>query len=194
MDKVSRAFTSKAIEMALCTVPGLTIDQLPGKPRPTGVFWPCLVPRDQITHQVHLGDETLTIPPPPCTPAQEIIAPDVPAYTATAPPVTCTLGELAGARSGDKAGNANVGFWVRDPAHLPWLLATVSEPSLRDWLGGFTGPIRIHPLPHMLAVNVELVGWLDRGVAANLAPDPQGKCLAECLRTVQVEVDPALLS
>jgi hypothetical protein len=49
-------------------------------------------------------------------------------------------------------------------------------------------------LPNLLAVNVELVGWLGRGVAANNHPDPQAKCLAECLRTVEIEVDEAVLA
>jgi hypothetical protein len=102
------------------------------------------------------------------------------------------LGALASARSGDKAGNANVGFWVDHPHQYAALAALITEENLRAWLA-FSGPIRVWPLPNLLAVNVELVGWLGRGVAANLHPDGQAKCLAEGLRSVLVEVDEAAL-
>jgi hypothetical protein len=92
------------------------------------------------------------------------------------------LGTWAGARSGDKAGNANVGFWVREPAHLPWLEATITEAWLREGLPGFEGPIRLHRLPNLLGINAELVGYLGEGVGASLAVDPQAKGLAEYLR------------
>lgn len=192
-DKVDRAFTSKAIELALCSVPGLTVDSLPGKPRPIGVFWPCLVPRDEVQHELHFEGQTVTIPHPPTGPAGPPITPVTPAPTpapASGVFTQAPLGALVGARSGDKGGNANVGFWVREPGHYPWLRALLTEDQLRDWLG-FTGEVRVHALPNLLAVNVELVGWLDRGVLHNLAPDPQAKCLAECLRTVEVQVDAA---
>jgi hypothetical protein len=120
-------------------------------------------------------------------------APAEPGVDTSAWTVEAPLGALAGARSGDKAGLANVGFWVRDPAHLGWLMATVTEANLRRWLG-FEGPIRIWPLPNLLAINVELVGWLADGVAGNLHPDPQAKCLAENLRGVTVPVDPRWLT
>jgi hypothetical protein len=195
-DKLGKGFGSRAVELALASVPGLTLDELPGEPRPCGVFWPVLVPRDEVPVTLHLGGEAIEVPHPPSGPTTSPAVPH-PAVPAATPPSGTTrrveLGTLVGARSGDKAGNANVGFWVRKPGAWRWLADTITEASLRDWLGGFTGPIRIHPLPNLLAVNVELVGWLDRGVAANLAPDPQAKGLAEGLRTALVDVDVALL-
>jgi hypothetical protein len=192
-NKVGRAFTAKAIELALCSVPGLTLDALPGKPRPCGVFWPCLVPRDDVPHLLQFDGESTRIPDPPAGGAPEPLsaAPALPAAAGSGRITRAPLGLLVGARSGDKGGNANVGFWVRDPGHHAWLCALLTPERLRTWLGGFDGELRIHPLPNLLAVNVELVGWLDRGVLHNLAPDPQAKCLAECLRTVEVEVDAA---
>ena len=193
-DKVGKAFTSKGVELALATVPGITLEHLPDDPRPVGVFWPCLVPRAEVAHRVELDGATWTPAEPPTSDTQPAFAPaDAPTslpptgHTATVP-----LGQLAAARSGDKAGTANVGLWVTRPELYAWLTATVTPAALRAWLG-FEGPIRVHELPNLLAINVELVGWLGQGVAANLHPDPQAKCLAECLRTVEVEVDVGLL-
>lgn len=191
-DKLGKGFGAKAVELALASVPGLTLDELPGDPRPCGAFWPCLVPRAEVPTTVTLGERTWTATEPPTAPWPEVAPAPAPPLP-TGPTVRGPLGRLAGARSGDKAGNANVGFWVREDAAWPWLAATITEDAVRGWLGGFTGPVRIHRLPNLRAVNVELVGWLDRGVAANLAPDPQAKGLAEALRTAEVDLPTALL-
>lgn len=194
-DLLGRNFTRHAIEMALGSVPGLTLDRLPGKPRPCGVFWPTLLPREEITQRVHLGEDTFDIPHPALSP--EVSMPPVHPPPATLPAGESRrlpLGTLVGARSGDKGGDANVGFWVKHEGHWAWLAALLTADRMREWLGGFEGEIRIHPLPNLLAMNVELIGWLDRGVASNLADDPQAKCLAEALRTVLVDIDVALLS
>jgi hypothetical protein len=194
-DKVGRAFGAAAVELALCTVPGVTLADLPDDARPVGAFWPCLVPRADVPAVITLGDQTLSAPEPTTgpTPPPRPTAPVPPGPTPTGRLAKVTLGDLAWARSGDKAGNANVGLWVRHPGQLAWLVSALSEEAIRGWLE-FTGPIRMTVLPNLLAVNVELVGWLGRGVAANNHPDPQAKCLAECLRTVEIEVDEAVLA
>lgn len=195
-DKLGKRFTAAGIELALANVPGLTLDGLPGRPRPSGVFWPTLVPRDDVPVALHLGDQVIDVPhPPTADPPDDLpVAQPPPATVPVGRSASVPLGRLAGARSGDKAGNANVGFWVRHPGHWSWLRHTLTEERLRGWLGMPDLEVRIHPLPNLLAVNVELVGWLGRGVASNLAPDPQAKGLAEGLRTALVDVDEALLA
>ncbi|KAI1843559.1 hypothetical protein JX266_010192 [Neoarthrinium moseri] len=42
------------------------------------------------------------------------------------------LGDLVFARSGDKGGNANVGFWVRNSAAWPWLQAFMTSSRLAE--------------------------------------------------------------
>lgn len=194
--KLGKAFGAAGIELALASIPGLTMDELPGRPRPCGVFWPTLVPRSDVPVTLTIDDQSIDIPHPPCTAPERVIPVPQP-FPGTVPmgrSRSVPLGRLVGARSGDKAGNANIGMWVKQPGHYHWLANLVTTDRLRTWLGGFEGPIRIHALPNLLALNVELVGWLDQGVAANLAPDPQAKCLAECIRSVQVDVDEALLT
>jgi hypothetical protein len=117
--------------------------------------------------------------------------PDPPAAAATR---RVPLGLVAGARSGDKGGNANVGFWVRDPAAYPWLAAELTPDRVRQLLPEAAGlDVRVFPLPNLAAVNVVVVGLLGEGVAASTRPDPQAKGLGEYLRSRYVDVPVELL-
>jgi hypothetical protein len=184
--KVGGAFTGPLVELALAHVPGLTYTTPPQKPRPVGMFWPVIIPRDEVTTTVRFEGRDEVVPPPPTGPLRHVQRVQAARSAEVGPNVR--LGELCGGRSGDKGGNANVGFWARDPAHLPWMLATLTEARVRDWLApaGFTGRVERFELPNLNAVNFVLHGWLDTGVAANLAPDPQAKCLADFFRAQRV--------
>jgi hypothetical protein len=190
-DGVGPRFTRRAVELALGSVPGVTLDALPGDPKPVVSFWPCLVPVEAVPTWVHLGDRRWAATEPTTREAQPT-EPRTPA-NATAPTRTrpMPLGRFLHARSGDKAGNANVGFWARDPIGWDELRRLVTASWLAQTLA-FDGAIRVHALPNLWAINVELVGWLGAGVAANLRPDPQAKGLAECLRAVIVHADERL--
>jgi hypothetical protein len=104
------------------------------------------------------------------------------------------LGVVAGARSGDKGGNANVGFWARTDDGYAWLAAELTPDRIRGLLPEAAGlDIRVHALPNLRAVNVVLVGLLGEGVAASTRPDPQAKGLGEYLRSRLVDVPVELL-
>ncbi|HEU5270893.1 MAG TPA: exopolyphosphatase, partial [Jatrophihabitans sp.] len=105
------------------------------------------------------------------------------------------LGELAGARSGDKGGSANLGIWVRTAAAYPWLVATLTVPRLRQLLPELAElPIQRYLLPNLLAVNFVVDGLLGRGVGSAARFDPQAKALGEWLRCRLVDVPVELLS
>ncbi len=191
-DSVGSRFTRRAVELALGSVPGVTLDALPGDPKPVVTFWPCLVPADAVPTSVHLGGQTWTATPPPTVAhlpnaPRSPTTPPAPAQTTAMP-----LGAFLHARSGDKAGNANVGFWAKDPIGWDELCRLVTPAWLAATLD-FDGPIVVHALPNLMALNIELIGWLGAGVAANLRPDPQAKGLAECLRAVTVQADVRLV-
>lgn len=201
--KVSRGFTAPAVELALASIPGLTWTHPPRPATPIGVFWPTIIARDTVKTRLHLDGEVLEIAWPP-TPTHESGLPLHEDFDDTTMPLEApdtgvvreiTLGEIVGARSGDKGGHANVGFWVRQPDHYPWLLDTLTEDKLAKWLApsGYTGRIVRYELPNLLALNFVIEGWLGEGVAASLQLDPQAKCLAEWLRAKHVFVDKALL-
>jgi hypothetical protein len=104
------------------------------------------------------------------------------------------LGWLAGARSGDKGGNANVGLWARKPEAYPWLRAELTVERFRELLPEAAGlVVRRYELPNLLALNFVVTGLLGQGVAATARPDPQAKGLGEYLRSRTVEVPAALL-
>ena len=111
------------------------------------------------------------------------------------PTVRAPLGRVAGARSGDKGGNANIGLWARDDAGYAWLAAFLTAERVRELLGPEAAalPIDAYPLPNLRAVNVVVHGLLGDGVASSTRPDPQAKGLGEYLRSRVVDVPEDLL-
>jgi hypothetical protein len=101
---------------------------------------------------------------------------------------------VAGARSGDKGGNANVGVWVESAAAYDWLHGFLTVEKIKELLPETAPlPVHRHELPNLLALNVVVVGLLGEGVAASTRPDPQAKSLGEALRACVVDVPESLL-
>ncbi len=195
--KVGRAFSNKAVELALANYPGFFVTQPPTDASPFGVYWPTLVPSSAVHQEVVLGAERIPIRavevpgsyPPPAAPAAELPPPP------TGPTVPVPLGLIAGARSGDKGGNANVGVWVRDAAAYSWVRSFLTVERLRELLPEARSlPIERHELPNLLSLNFVLRGFLGDGVAASTRLDPQAKSLGEYLRAKVVDVPRALLT
>jgi len=107
----------------------------------------------------------------------------------TGPTRRAPLGEVAGARSGDKGGSANVGVWVRTPAQWSWLAHTLTVDALRELLPETRDlPVTRYLLPHLRAVNFVVEGILGKGVAHQARFDPQAKGLGEWLRSRHVDL------
>ena len=104
------------------------------------------------------------------------------------------LGRIAGARSGDKAGNANVGLWVRTDAEYAWLSATLTVECFKHLLIESQHLlVDRYELPNLKALNFVVHGLLGRGVADSARYDPQAKSLGEQLRAQLIDVPDALL-
>ncbi len=99
------------------------------------------------------------------------------------------LGTVAGTRSGDKGGDANVGVWVRADEHWPWL-ANLLTVELFQFLLPETQPLRVtrYVLPNLRALNFVVEGILGQGVAYNARHDPQAKALGEWLASRKVDI------
>lgn len=196
-DEVGRRFTSGAVELALASYPGFHVTAPPGAASPYGVFTAAHVPAGEVRHEAVLADGT-RIPVEPATPAQELAPVDEPPVDAAAsggPTRRVPLGEVVGARSGDKGGSANVGVWARtDPAYA-WLVGTLTVERFRELLPetAHLGVTR-HVLPNLRALNFVVDDILGAGVAANVRFDPQAKALGEWLRSRHVDVPESLLT
>jgi hypothetical protein len=195
---VGRAFSSAAVELALASYPGCTLTSQPADASPYGVYWPALVDLDEVEHVVVHADGRREVVPhtpfsrPPRGAGPGIFIDETPWHGL--PTSRVPLGALIGARSGDKGGNANVGFWARTDEAAQWLLAWLTEERFRSLLPEAEGlQIRIHPLPNLRAVNVVVRGLLGEGVASSTRFDPQAKGLGEYLRSRHVDVPIALL-
>jgi hypothetical protein len=199
-----RGFADACVEIGLASYPGFTLTAPPADAEPYGRYWPALVPAEVVTEVVVHPDGS-----------REEVTPTGVSHGATledrerstadgdeadrrdagGPTVRAPLGALVGARSGDKGGDANVGLWVRDEAHLGWLLDVAgTEAAIRELLPEASHlDVEVHPLPNLLAVNVVVRGLLDEGVASATRPDPQAKGLGEYLRSRHVDVPAAWL-
>ena len=105
------------------------------------------------------------------------------------------LGTIAGARSGDKGGCANVGVWVRTEAEYGWLVHTLDVDRFQALLPETASLlVERHVLPNLRALNFVVEGILGQGVASNARHDPQAKALGEWLRSRLVDIPEAFLA
>ncbi|GGS03370.1 exopolyphosphatase [Micromonospora fulviviridis] len=188
--RAGRAFSAAAVELALASYPGCTLTTLPGDATPYGVFTADAVPQDAVAHVAVLPDGVrVPIAPPARTaaprPYESVAAPEVD----TGPTRRAPLGELVGARSGDKGGDANLGVWARTDATWAWLRGWLTVARLAELLPE-TGPLTVerYELPNLRAVNFVIRGLLGQGVAASTRFDPQAKALGELLRSRIVDL------
>ncbi len=102
------------------------------------------------------------------------------------------LGTIAGARSGDKGGDANLGVWVRTREQYEWLEKTLTVEKLKELLPE-AAEVSRYELENLKALNFVLHGLLGEGVASSTRFDPQAKALGEWLRSREVDIPEALL-
>ncbi|GGR87836.1 hypothetical protein Snoj_65230 [Streptomyces nojiriensis] len=243
-DRVGRALTSTAIELALGSYPGFHVTSPPGPAQPYGVFTSTLIPSDEVPHTAVLPDgtrvrvpvppaEPLAPPAPPALPPAPLGPPALPPAplgppaeppAPPAPPafeargsgggapegvggaapagsgaepretVRAPLGAVAGARSGDKGGDANVGVWVETDPAWQWLLHTLTAEVFQELLPETAQhTVTRHELPQLRALNFTVTGILGDGVASGHRFDPQAKALGEWLRARHLDIPVALL-
>ena len=196
--KVGRAFSDPTMDLALGGYAGFHTTTPPSRESAFGVYRAAAVRRTAVTHAVVLpgGERRVISDPPSQAPAGAVRGNEGYGTRFRAQPtIRAPLGRVAGARSGDKGGDANIGLWARDDAGYAWLAAFLTADRVRELLGPEAAalPIDIHLLPNLRAVNVVVHGLLDDGVASSTRPDPQAKGLGEYLRSRIVDVPAALL-
>ena len=188
---VGRQFSAAAVELALASYPGFTSTAPPGDGQVYGVFQPGYVDAAQVPHvAVHADGSRAEIPCATETLALALAdSPALPEPLPAGPTRRAPLGVIAGARSGDKGGSANVGVWVRTDEQWRWLANTLTVELLKQLLPE-TADLAVtrHVLPNLRAVNFVIEGILGQGVAYQARFDPQAKGLGEWLRSRHVDI------
>ncbi|KAI8626565.1 DUF1446-domain-containing protein [Xylariaceae sp. FL1651] len=176
----------------------LSLDWRTLEPRMFVRYFPALIPQAQLPLRVAFlhSDRTFTIEPrceKNCaseTPKQRNYEPQ-----GAAPPVSKTvrrpLGDLVFARSGDKGGNANVGFWVRDEAAWGWLQSFMTSQRIKELLGNDWDDkyaVERCEFAHLWAVHFVVKGILQEGVSSSSIIDGLAKSFGEFLRARHVEL------
>jgi hypothetical protein len=204
--RAGRAFSAAVVETGLASYPGFYGLTPPGDASPYGVYWPCLVPADAVRPRVLL--DGCEVPADVCGAAATSLPPDrrgngtAPEREAVrafppdggGPTLRAPLGTVAGARSGDKGGNANLGVWTGTAERFAWLSEHLTVGRLRELLPETAGlVVERFDLPNLLALNFVVHGLLGRGVASSPRMDAQAKALGEELRAAVTDVPRALL-
>lgn len=194
---VGRPFSAAAVELALASFPGFTLTAPPSNGQPYGVFTPGYVAAKEVPHVAVLADGSrVDIAPSSDTLELDVVAdPELPDPLVTGPTTRVPLGTIAGARSGDKGGNANVGVWVRTEEQWQWLANALTVDEVKRMLPE-TADLTVtrYLLPKLRALNFVVEGILGEGVASQARFDPQAKGLGEWLRTRHIDIPQQLVN
>ncbi|MFF3654054.1 acyclic terpene utilization AtuA family protein [Streptomyces olivochromogenes] len=195
-DAVGRTLSGAAIELALASYPGFHVIAPPGKGSPYGVFEDVYVPQGAVEHVAVLHDGR-RVPVAPATDTLVLESAPEPVLPEPLPPGPtrrAPLGVVAGARSGDKGGNANVGVWVRSDDAWRWLVHQLTADRFQNLITESCHlKVVRHTLPNLRALNFVVEGILGEGVASQHRFDPQAKALGEWLRSRHLDIPEALL-
>lgn len=162
-------------------------------------YWVTLFPQSEINHQVHLlynngeitnmGYPIKTQTYPRQQPSYETRKPvDLLSFGET---VRAPLGYVVLGRSGDKASDANAGFFVRHDDEWDWLRSMLTIDKIIELLGPEeykNKPIDRFEMPNIRAVHFLLHDHLDRGYNACSTYDTLGKNCMEYLRAKTVDI------
>ncbi|KAF4897306.1 hypothetical protein CGCVW01_v013747 [Colletotrichum viniferum] len=158
-----------------------------------------------IDRRVLLGTgELIPVPSPKETADYKVVRPSAD----TAEPVDLTslgptefvpLGSIVHARSGDKADNSNIGFFVRYEDEYAWLRSLLTVSRLKQLLGDDW--YKINPnrrverveFPGINAVHFRILDNLNGGIASSDRIDGLGKGIAEYLPSRYVDIPKAFL-
>ncbi|CAK7212150.1 hypothetical protein SCUCBS95973_001344 [Sporothrix curviconia] len=188
------------LENFLQSCPGATLgnDMRQSEGKPFYEYFVTLLPQKEVKHQARLlwSDSIVDIP------VQQNVRPDYPrdqksyetAYPVPldsfGPTTRGPLGWIVGCRSGDKASDANVGFYVRHDDEWDWLRSILTIGKIKQLLEKSDKGKKIErfELPGIRAVHFLLRDHLDRGYNSTSELDTLGKNIGEYLRAKYVDL------
>jgi hypothetical protein len=191
-------FVRWCLENFLQSCPGATVevDTRQSLARPMLEYWPTIMPQSMFTEKAVLewSGEAIEIPGPEKTqtygPQHSYEPIDPIDLTSLGPTTRAPLGYVVLGRSGDKASDADVGFFVRNDDEWGWLRTLLSTETFIKLLGReYTGNrIERCELRGVKAVHFLLKDHLDRGSVSSSTMDPFGKNLCEFVRARYVDI------
>ena len=196
-DLVGRMFSAKMIELALANYPGFFTGGGVRSGGPVLVYWPALIDSKHIKETVHFYGKETEILPTNQLDLEEIYYQKQPIAIPPAPSdesLRNPLGQLFGARSGDKGGCANIGVWAKTENAFSFLNECLTVTKLKELMPDLAAfEIDRYELPNILSLNFYIHGILQDGVSSNTRKDGQAKSLGEYLRAKYVEIPKSLL-
>ncbi|KAL4918183.1 hypothetical protein BDW62DRAFT_217692 [Aspergillus aurantiobrunneus] len=191
-----------------------SLDTRTAMPRPFLAYYPALIAQSELNEQINIvnTDNTITTlntgHPTTYAPLQprESYDPHPPRdhqehTISTGPMKRLKLGDIALARSGDKGGNLNIGFFIPAPSNQS---GKEKERALASWLRQYLTMAQMCTLlgsdwrneyfiervefPNIGAVHFVVYGILGRGVSSSSRLDGFGKGVADWIRDVEVDV------
>ncbi|KAJ5273286.1 hypothetical protein N7478_008411 [Penicillium angulare] len=150
--------------------------------------------RKAITEKISIGPPALTAEYPIIRGSYETSNPVK--LAKFGPTSMAPLGSIVHARSGDKADNSNIGFFVRNKDEYPWLQSFLTISQLKalfadDWIGRENSDkrrVERCEFPNILAVHFRVMDFLDGGIASSSRIDGLGKGIGEYLRSRVVPI------
>ncbi|KAJ5697816.1 hypothetical protein N7488_011500 [Penicillium malachiteum] len=196
-------FQRWCMENFLQSVPGASIEndlrQTSGKEY--FEYWAALLPQSEVHHQMNLPWLNKIISIPSSTHLEDYGKTyDTRQWTYdTRDPIDLAsygpterrpLGSIVLGRSGDKASDANVGFFVRNYDEWHWLRSLLTVAKMKELLGPEYNvkDVDRFEIPALRAVHFLLHDDLDRGWSATSTYDGLGKNVCEYLRAKFVDI------
>lgn len=193
-------FNRWCLENFLQSCPGASIEndlrQSAGKP--FFEYWAALLPQKEINHAVNLlfgAQARIEIPPPLQMKQYDVRqwsyeTKDPVALDKWGPTTRGPMGWRVLGRSGDKASDANVGFFVREDDEWDWLRSLLTIEKIIQMLGPeYNGKaVERFEISGIKAVHFLMRDHLDRSYNATSTLDGLGKNLCEFLRAKWVDI------
>ena len=98
------------------------------------------------------------------------------------------LKDIAGARSGDKGPNTNIGLVFSNEKHYKWACENITAEHVRAYFKSIVkGNVIRYELPNLYALNFILEDSLGGGGSETLFNDAQGKTYAQALLMMKID-------
>lgn len=176
-------------------------DMRTADPKSFYVYYPCLIPQDDIHEAVHIlakggaTQQTISVTQPPAyeeVEERESYNPSHPtALESFGPTTRMPLGNIVIGRSGDKGPNVNCGLFTDRAEIWEWLRSFLTLERMKALIGGdWKDEYRIERVefPHLFAVHFVIYGILGRGVSSSTLLDNRGKGFTDYIRAKHVDV------